>query len=925
MKYTFLLLFNLLLSLTVMAQNIDQSVDSLLSLMTLDEKIGQMTQVERGALTNIQDLASYGIGSILSGGGSAPTPNTISSWINMYDNFQTVALQSRLGIPMIYGIDAVHGHNNVYGATIFPHNIGLGCTWNPELIRSASEVVAREVAATGIDWTFAPCIAVVRNERWGRTYEGFGETPEIQKIMARESVIGLQGTDLSHKESILACAKHFVGDGGTMDGKDQGNTVLTETELRAIHMPGYIDAIEAGVGTIMASYNSWNGQKLHGHDYLLTDVLKEEMGFEGFIISDWQGIDQITGNYKEAVKRGINAGIDMVMVPNNYKVFISDLKSLVQNNEVSEERIDDAVRRILKQKFLLNLFKKPFTDGTLAPSIGSAAHRAIARQTVRESLVLLNGKNHVLPLQKDGNNVLVAGALAKDLGAQCGGWTMTWQGANGNITKGTDILTGLQQLTGSSQIIYSPNGDHNGDIDVAVVVIGEKTPYAEGNGDRLDLRLDKSDIDLIKELKEAGIPVVAVLISGRPMIISEILPFTDAFIAAWYPGTEGDGIAEVLFGDYEPVGKLTHSWPKTMSQIPINFGDNDYDPLFAYKHGWQTFPGQTGNEQLLPYAASTNQEGNSILLALNDQITSLNVLAGDFELYINGTSIPNGIGAVKIADFDATSLELELNAGIQPGNELEISYSGNGIASADLILEPLNKYYVYNAVDISSAVHPLPGRIEAENYYDMIGVQLENCGDVGGGENVGYIEAGDWLKYKVEVKQTGNYKITGRIAGFAGGTLLLNFDNSLQAKLNYSSTNGWQSWKSFNTTIDLEAGFYTLQALAQSDQFNINYFEFDLISSSDPKVENTSQKFIKAYPNPVEGILHLEFTNTGNQAGSIRLLDTNGHLVRLLFEGTIPDGFNQYRLPLHPDLPKGSYFIELICGPERHLKTIVKN
>ena len=383
MKKLNIILLSLFFPSLIFAQDIDFKVDSLLKLMTLEEKIGQMTQAERGALENISDIQYYKLGSLLSGGGSSPTPNTTESWANMYDDYQSYALKTRLGIPLVYGVDAVHGHNNLYGAVIFPHNIGLGCTWNPELVKQVNQITAKEVAATGIDWTFSPCIAVVQNERWGRTYEGFGETAEIQKIMSAASVEGLQSDDLDAPETILACAKHYVGDGGTTNGIDQGNTQVTEEVLRELHMAGYIDAIAENVGSVMASYSSWNGDKLHGHDYLLTDVLKNELGFEGFIISDWKGVDQVAEDYREAVKRSVNAGIDMVMVPDRYIYFISILKDLVEKNEVSMARIDDAVTRILKQKFLLNLFEEPYTDPSFAASVGSDAHRSVSRQAVR--------------------------------------------------------------------------------------------------------------------------------------------------------------------------------------------------------------------------------------------------------------------------------------------------------------------------------------------------------------------------------------------------------------------------------------------------------------------------------------------------------------------------------------------------------------
>ena len=364
--------------------SVSERVNSLLSQMSLEEKIGQMTQAERGALQNITDIKTYYLGSLLSGGGSAPSTNSAQAWADMYDYFQNFALQTRLKIPLIYGIDAVHGHNNVFGATIFPHNIGLGCTRNPQLIEQAARVTAEEVAGTGIDWTFAPCIATVRDERWGRTYEGFGETAELSVMMADAMVRGFQGSNLSDYGNILACAKHYLGDGGTQGGDDQGNVVADEQTIRQLHMQGFISAINAGVKSIMVSYSSINGQKMHGSRYWITDVLKDELGFKGFVVSDWQGIDQLPGDYKSDIQNSINAGVDMVMVPYNFIEFIQYLKELVNENKVSIERIDDAVRRILTVKFELGLFEKPFTDRSLTPTVGSAANRSVARQCVRK-------------------------------------------------------------------------------------------------------------------------------------------------------------------------------------------------------------------------------------------------------------------------------------------------------------------------------------------------------------------------------------------------------------------------------------------------------------------------------------------------------------------------------------------------------------
>ncbi|HEY2760637.1 MAG TPA: glycoside hydrolase family 3 protein, partial [Pirellulales bacterium] len=373
------------------ANSLNYKVDHLLEQMTLEEKIGQMTQVDSEALKgHADDVGKYFLGSVLSGGGSDPASgNSPQDWAKHYDSFQTEALKTRLKIPMIYGIDAVHGHNNVDGAVIFPHNIGLGASRNPALVEAAARVTAEEMSGTGINWAFAPCIAVAQNLRWGRTYESFGQSPELAELLAPAAVRGLQGKNLAGPTSVVACAKHFLGDGGTTNGKDQGNTEIDEATLRRIHLPGYIAAIKAGVGSIMVSYNSWNGQKMHGNKHLLTDVLKGELGFQGFLISDWAAIDQLGPNYKDDVEKSINAGLDMVMIPNapgkpnNYVQFIDDLKQLVADGKISQERIDDAVRRILWIKLQTRLFDHPFTDNSLTEQIGSKEHRAVARQCVQ--------------------------------------------------------------------------------------------------------------------------------------------------------------------------------------------------------------------------------------------------------------------------------------------------------------------------------------------------------------------------------------------------------------------------------------------------------------------------------------------------------------------------------------------------------------
>jgi len=551
--------------------------------MTLDEKIGQMTQVNHRALVSESDIADFALGSLLAGGGGAPlTGNSPQDWADMVDRYQQVALSTRLGIPIIFGVDAVHGHNNVYGATIFPHNIGLGATRNPDLVREIGEVTAREVYATGITWSFSPCLCVARDERWGRTYESFGEDPAIASMMTTY-IDGLQGTDLGAPETILATAKHWVGDGGTIGGIDQGDTRVDEDELRAIHVRPYIEAIERGVGSVMPSFSSWNGEKLHGHEYLLTDVLRTELGFDGFVISDWAGIDQLPGNYDSDVREAINAGIDMVMVPDDYRRFVDTLRTEIEAGNIPMERIDEAVTRILEAKFALGLFEQPFADRSALDEVGSAAHREVARQAVRESLVLLENDG-LLPLPKDGVDILVAGANADDIGHQSGGWTISWQGQSGDSTPGTTILEAIEATVGAAaSVAYEERPSGALSADVGVVVVGEK-PYSEGRGDDLLLTLDDGDVETIETVC-GSIPCVTILVSGRPMIITDLLPVTDAFVAAWLPGTEGQGVVDVLFGDFDFSGTLPMTWPREMSQLPINVGDADYDPLFPFGYG----------------------------------------------------------------------------------------------------------------------------------------------------------------------------------------------------------------------------------------------------------------------------------------------------------------------------------------------------
>ncbi len=576
----------------------DVRVDALLARMTLDQKIGQMTQPERMHVSPAE-VKAFHIGSVLSGGGSCPGRNHPADWVAMNDAYWAASMEEdedHLAVPLLYGVDAIHGNGNVRGATIFPHNIGLGAMRDPDLIERIGRVTAREVLATGVEWTFAPTLAVSRDARWGRTYESYSEDPRIVAGYASRIVTGLQGGRMAvGPNGVVACAKHWVGDGGTEAGVDQGDTMVGEEELRRLHIAPYMPALEAGALTVMVSLSSWNGAKCHAHRYLIQDVLKGEMGFRGFAVSDWNGIEPLADDYTEAAAIAANAGIDMFMVPERWKSFISGLRTQVERGAVPIERIDDAVGRILRVKSAIGLFDRPrpwARRGSNDLAFGSAEHREVAREAVRKSLVLLKNGRGVLPLQRDAR-ILVTGRNAHDRGRQCGGFTVEWQGVSGNdaIEGGSSIWEGIRATAPGAVLCEEGGaGARADDFDVAVVVIGER-PYAEGMGDirepgpvragtnhlpagpgvlmpygqTLELAtLHPDDLATIRGLSVRGIPVVAILISGRPLVVDAELAESAAFVAAWLPGSEGAGVADVLFGAYEFQGRLPMSWPGDM-------------------------------------------------------------------------------------------------------------------------------------------------------------------------------------------------------------------------------------------------------------------------------------------------------------------------------------------------------------------------
>jgi len=904
---------------------IEARVDSLLSQMTLDEKIGQMIQMEFHDLPSNSDIQTYYLGSLLAYADNGPAGRTPQAWADLYDTLQSYALQTRLKIPLIFAIDAVHGIGAVYGATIFPHNIGLGCTRNPQLVDTAEQITAKEMSATGIDWALGPVVAVARDERWGRTYESFGEDPNLVKEMAGPAVHGFQGDTLAKNVNILACAKHFIGDGGTIGGVTNGNTVCDEQSLRAIHLPGYISAIEQKVGSIMVAQNQWNGIHCHGNPYLLTTLLKGELGFKGIVISDANSF-MYAGDptvpfpsiilYGAAIKHSINAGVDMAMMSNysgfNHRTYLDTLKTLISHGDVTIERIDDAVKRILTQKFRLGLFEHPYADRSLLSQVGSQAHRQVARECVRQSMVVLKKKDGVLPISKNIKRIHLAGRHADNMGYQCGGWTMSWRGSSGYITPGTTIKEAIQQAATNTKVTYSEDGFGADSADIGIAVVGE-LPYAEFYGDG-NVTLDPTDIETVRNLKSFGIPVVVILISGRPLILDPILHQCDALIAAWLPGTEGEGITDVLFGDYPPVGRLSQTWPRAVSQIPINIGDAVYNPLFKYGDGITSLNDSQAGSSPEVYSASVITDQYMEISFNKKMAAPPNALAG-FSVIANG-STPVNVTGLSLQSFDSTTFILTLEDSIRKTNTYTISYTPGEIHSYDGgQLAAFENAPVYDILNDYSYFHNIPKKIEAEECFFRQGLDISGCSDAGAGQCLTGIKNGYCADYYVNVSQSGKYILVYRVSSTADtGQIQLMTNGNVVSTLNLPMTGSWDTWQSFSTSVELSEGPQFIRMYALHGGFRLNWMQFSL-STGVEEHASAPQRFqlFPNYPNPFNPSTTIKYQVPKTSLVTLRVFDILGREIAFLVNEEKPAG--TYNIQWDASTrSSGVYFYRLHAG-----------
>jgi len=777
-------------------------VDSLLSTMTLEEKIGQMTLIDLPALNgNYSDLEEYAIGAVLCGGDSNPEINTVSHWADIADSVQFWASATRLSIPILFGIDAVHGHNNVEGATIFPHNIGMGATRDTSLCRRIAQATACEMLATGIYWDFAPCLAVPQDERWGRYYEGFSENESLVSELGNAYVLGFQNP-IGDRRHVLPCLKHWVGDGAVAGGIDRGNAVCDSALFYKKHIFPYRKAVENGAGSMMASFSSWNGEPCHAHHFLLNDLLRGDLGFDGFVVSDWAAIDLLPGDYYHDVVQSVNAGIDMVMVPIEYKKFINILIQATKNGDVSENRINQACKRILKAKADLGLFTFAGAHRDLIDSVGCRTYRSIGREAVAKSCVVLKNEANALPLKRLPDTVFVVGRHADNVGLQCGGWTIGWQGASGPITAGTTLLGALQERYPMTTFIYSHFGEDIVCADLCIVAVGEM-PYAEWFGYDQELELPPQMEVPLQNARYSGATVVTVLFSGRPLILDNILPYSDALVEAWLPGSEAGGIVDVLSGDRASSGKLSVTWPRSVSSIPLDVDDyTNRNALFPFGFGMD-----------LP---STKE--SSYVNAM--------VVAGGSEICLFRDSSWSPIGSVVsvlVSDSLATVTDVHerglnhfivLGEQIHSGDDVSVEfYSGGELLGVE-------------AENIATTSISVPSMFACTEFSWQKKLVIEEAWD-DRGVFASRLKKGGALYFSIHVDVAGTYRVLLRGKGHKA-TVAVSVGNEGEKIIQFLS----DAWETKELPMKLPAGETVLHVSLTDGTWSGNWISFDTFAKT---------------------------------------------------------------------------------------------
>jgi len=813
--------FTLMLSNLAFSQNaktVDKQVSELMKTMTLEDKIGQMLLVDFGTLRNsIGDIVTYKIGNVLYGPDSDPELNTAGSWAFLNDSIQNIALTSNLRIPLFIGTDAIHGHSNVSNATIFPQNIGMGCTRNSRLVSEEGKITASEVSATGVRLVFSPSYVTPRDERWGGTYEGYSEDPKLVTQMGSAYITGFNSLILPDGGKALACPKYSGGVKFNADGLEGKNNAIFDSKTSPID-----DSTLINSGAIMISSMLLSNNQKTDNQLKLIEILKKTYGFKGFVVSDWETVTNMQGDYYSVIKNSINAGIDMFTETSSYKQFVETMKQCVTNGDISKERIDDAVKRILTQKFKVGLFTHPLAYRELLEKIGDKGNKNIARQCVRESAVILLNRNSVLPLSKKATRIHVAGSGANNLAMQCGGWTIGWQGLGEKEIPGETFLEALKQAGTNSKITYSKNGQGATGSEVGIVVVGEE-PYADWYGNKKELYLSQEDINAVMNIKNSNVPVVCIVLSGRPLILDPILNYCDAIVAGWLPGPEIEGLTDVLFGDAKPKGQLSQSWPMSMNQVVESVGDATYNPLFAFGTGITILENSKNNSPRL-LSANVIKRGGAVELAFSKPIKEFSAIDNFSITTSTGTQKPLS-GELK--SDNPNSIILSLKDSIKVNQKVQINFDSGKVISKDggEVL-PFKHFNVFNPLTTLKRIFKIPAMIQAEKYSDQRDIDLQDCWDDKGGQAI-ILEKGEWCEYLLQSNFPGFYSVIFRVQSSKKTELSLSVDGREVGKVRVPITKPG-AWDSVVIKkVYITSGKQTFTVSATTETIGLNWISFD--------------------------------------------------------------------------------------------------